>query len=183
MNIDRTCHVCNEDASYYCKMCLLHFCSEHLCLHLNVAWENNSWTKRNQEAGDKYDHRDVGSIQASCVENEFQKSNLLSDNAKSLPSYSEEELQQQLNFYMYQARRIKHELARRALFDPSALLLKPNSYGPRQKRLRVQGRTKSISNAVDILLSELRAGNLSAADISTKLHNAVTVKAQIIAHK
>src|SRR5271154_6244896 len=110
MEIERICSVCPEEAPMFCRMCNLHYCPDHLCLHLNVAWETNTWTRRNNS--------DSGGVRTPVLSgHEFDDAgrDYIQDAPKSILSYTEAELQAQYNFYLSQARRIRVELERRCL--------------------------------------------------------------------
>src|SRR5271155_705656 len=110
MDIDRICSVCPEEAPMFCKMCSLHYCPDHLCLHLNVAWETNTWTRRNNSDSDS-----SRGLAESGLQTEYEVRDVLQAAPKSILSYTETELQAQYNFYLSQARRIRVELERRCL--------------------------------------------------------------------
>lgn len=170
MNIDRNCTVCNEDAQFFCKMCSTHYCTEHLCLHLNVAWENNSWTKRNEREMDENtrfrNRTDEEQIWSGDEDRSNERKPILPSNAKSVAAYTEAELQAQYNFYLSQARRIRNELERRALSFASgtetsnvqSVFKHPNRV---QKRSRQQTLRPTIRKQLTILHDQIRRGGIS----------------------
>ena len=178
MDIDRFCNVCKEDASYFCRMCSLHFCSEHLCLHLNVAWEANSWTHRNTENYDEDNgvREDGNDRFEQCLDESISRTDI-QNNAKPLPAYTEAELQSQYKFYLSQARRIRTELERRAISlespeereqrESNALKIRSNKPFIQKKSRTV---SKSISSHIGVLLHSLRHGNISLEYIKAQIH-------------
>lgn len=170
MEIDRYCCVCNEDASYFCRMCATHQCAQHLCLHLNVAWETNTWTRRN--SNDDTGVREVCECDGICDDGDFSR-DILPSTPKPLPAYTETELQSQYKFYLTQARRIRTELERRAVSlespeeSASRELLSQRSrkHSPRAY-VRERVLQRSISKHVEVLLSNLRSGNIKVEQIS-----------------
>src|SRR5271154_585916 len=115
MDIDRICSVCPEEAPMFCKMCSLHYCPDHLCLHLNVAWESNTWTRRNNS-----DSEGCGRAEQSNEPDRNYEEPTIPTAPRTILSYTEAELQAQYNFYLSQARRIRVELERRCLPLPGA---------------------------------------------------------------
>lgn len=173
MEIDRYCSVCNSEAPMFCRMCSTHYCPDHLCLHLNVAWETNTWTRRNSsEQGYKAELEDEcsggGEVAESSVLDERVE---IPNTAKSLLSYSEAELQAQYHFYTSQARRIRIELERRSLPSTGAEACKQRQYvPPKRAQLASQHRRKVLPKSatyhVELLLSRLRLGQISAGQIA-----------------
>jgi len=168
MDIERECSVCKEDASYFCRMCNLHYCVEHLCLHLNVAWENNTWTRRHEN--ENCESRDVDAYGAG-LQTTTNSRDTIQDNAKSLPAYTEEELQTQINFYMSQARRIRAELARREVFakNPSHLPQGFNFSRFKSDSNTTKRYPKSKYNSVRLLSDQLRSGTINLAYVQNRL--------------
>jgi hypothetical protein len=176
MEIDRVCNVCNEEASLFCRMCKQHCCWEHLCSHLAVAHEDNSYTQRlgddfneNERSDEK---RSLG-IPRDNLET-AQGTNLLPHDNRTIQSYSQAELQERYDYHRSQTRRIKAELERRALFDSGAI---PNEHLSsayyKEKLQRVQQRRKilpkSASSAVSLLSDRLRSGQVSVEYIQREL--------------
>jgi len=175
MDIDRFCNVCKEDASYFCRMCSLHFCSEHLCLHLNVAWEANSWTHRNTEDYDEDQgvREDGNGRFEQCVDEPIPRTDL-QNTPKPLPAYTEAELQSQYKFYLSQARRIRTELERRAISLQSPEEAEVFQHLQRNKNRVLHSKRKrslpiSASRAVSVLLDSLRHGNISLEYIKAQM--------------
>src|SRR5271163_2377981 len=166
MDIDRVCSVCPEEAPMFCRMCNLHYCPDHLCLHLNVAWENNTWTSRNNN-----DSEGSGTRSEVChVQSDNSSRDTIPHAPKSILSYTEAELQSQYNFYLSQARRIRVELERRCLplaGTPQSTQKRtiPRSCAQYNKPKHRPAVPKSATHAVELLLSRMRAGTLSATDI------------------
>src|SRR5277367_236330 len=164
MDIDRICSVCPEEAPMFCKMCSLHYCPDHLCLHLNVAWESNTWTRRNNSDSE------------GCGESNYRTEDDLDFEPpiqaapKSILSYTETELQAQYNFYLSQARRIRVELERRCLPLEGAAQSKqkrPVSWERREcnKHKPRKAVPKSATHAVELLLNQMRLGGIRADQV------------------
>jgi hypothetical protein len=169
MVIDRFCSVCNEDANYFCRMCSRHYCAEHLCLHLNVAWENNSWTRRNDNENIEI-RRGIYSLQFSseesdevpCLEKNKDTKITIPTNAKSVATYSIPELEEQLRHYIVQARRIRAELERRSIsIESLADSESRRLYSQSKRKPPRRGYARGVSRSIEILCSALRTGTLS----------------------
>src|ERR1700690_1791150 len=123
MQVERTCITCNEEELMFCRMCNTHQCTEHLCLHLNVAWEGNSWTKRHErDYENKRSESHYSSENYDEYEDDVGEQPAESSAAPEIPSapkplcaYSEAQLREQYTFYTSQARRIRIELERRSV--------------------------------------------------------------------
>lgn len=185
MEVDRECSVCQEEAPMFCRMCNLHYCPDHLCLHLNVAWETNTWTKRNSNDSERIRNTDDTHIQEYVDVQSEQRNeegcDLLQNPPKSILSYTETQLQEQYNFYLSQARRIRTELERRAVSlagAPSGEEFKnswqiPHIPKPKSKR----GLGKSATSNFELLLDKLRAGHISYEQIVTGIAQMSTLGA------
>lgn len=186
METDRECVVCKEDASYFCRMCSLHFCSEHLCLHLNVAWETNTWTHRNTENYDEdiqEEKQDVDNRRNGILGSDSGLRNILPDGdyvlqntPKPLPAYSESELQAQYKFYLSQARRIRTELERRAISlespeerEQRQLLSRRTPYDKPRRIRDARVLPKSLSKHIEVLLSGIGNGSISLEYIKAQM--------------
>src|SRR5271155_3620054 len=162
MDIDRICSVCPEEAPMFCKMCSLHYCPDHLCLHLNVAWESNTWTRRNNS--------DSSTSRIPIKTDVLDEGVAISLAPKSILSYTEAELQAQYNFYLSQARRIRVELERRCLplASPAESKQKrPVSWERREcnKHKPRKAVPKSATHAVELLLNQMRLGGIRAEQV------------------
>jgi hypothetical protein len=171
LDVDRKCSVCLEEAPMFCRMCNLHYCPDHLCLHLNVAWEENTWTRRN--SSEQHDN-DSSRIRESLHGTTYDEDTGFEVQAtpKPLPAYTEAQLQAQYNFYLSQARRIRIELERRCLPLSGAeegAQKRPVSWERLHSDKRKPRKTlpKSTTYAVELLLNRLRSGALSLEDIRT----------------
>ena len=179
---EQICHKasCFELANYHCKLCSAVFCSEHLCSHLSVAWESNTWTSRNtpqfQSQGDEYDNKTVRTERDRKFENEP----AISSDAISLESYSIPELQEKYNLYLSLAREFRDELEKREVFGsslPTSYL--PPFYAPRESRklqnIPIQSRTrpkvlsKKLLSRIELLANSIRDGTISFAEVEAKL--------------
>jgi hypothetical protein len=181
MQVERTCITCNEEALMFCRMCNTHQCTEHLCLHLNVAWEGNSWTKRHerdyedQRSSTQNTSEDIYGDEVECdtTANSLPE-HQVQPTAKPLCAYSEAQLREQYHFYTSQAKRIRIELERRSLPAEGLLPSGRVKYNAPQAR-KLPGRQRSVSLgrgatcSYELLLSKIRAGDLSVEDIITKL--------------
>src|SRR5271163_1492177 len=173
MDIDRICSVCPEEAPMFCRMCNLHYCPDHLCLHLNVAWETNTWTRRNNSDSEaaEPDSEGSGVFQQVHRERSYENSAATIQAAtKSILSYTETELQAQYNFYLSQARRIRVELERRCLplASPAESKQKrPVSWERREcnKHKPRKAVPKSATHAVELLLNQMRLGGIRADQV------------------
>ncbi len=172
MEVERICSVCAEEAPMFCRLCNLHYCPDHLCLHLNVAWETNTWTKRNNNdsQGSRIPEKYAEAESSDC-EFEHRERDAIPNTPKSLLSYTEAQLQAQYNFYLSQARRIRTELERRAVFIASVETSERRSNGsfagiqhthnkPRRNLPR------SATYAYEFLLDKLRQGHISADQVT-----------------
>ena len=150
----------------FCKMCNLHYCPDHLCLHLNVAWESNTWTKRNSD-----DNQGIGQgISSNTLREQYDEPNIdrgieIQIAPRSILSYTETELQAQYNFYLSQARRIRVELERRCLplaGAPEGKQKRPVSWERRECNKHKPRKTvpKSAAHAVELLLNQMRLGGI-----------------------
>src|SRR5271155_4893769 len=167
MDIDRICSVCLEEAPMFCKMCSLHYCPDHLCLHLNVAWESNTWTRRNNSdsEGSRILYND--GVDAQSYED---SEPTIQAAPKSILSYTETELQAQYNFYLSQARRIRIELERRCLplaSPAEGKQKRPVSWERREcnKHKPRKAVPKSATHAVELLLNQMRLGGIRAEQV------------------
>jgi len=158
----------------FCRMCNLHYCPDHLCLHLNVAWETNTWTSRNNNDGERLRNSDDSAkreyvdVQSSQWDEDSEPS--IPNTPKSILTYTEPQLQAQYNFYLSQARRIRVELERRCLPLAGTPQSRPERTIPRNctqynKPKRRSTVPKSATYAVELLLNRIRAGTLSAEAI------------------
>ena len=176
IEVERSCNVCNEEASLFCRMCKQHCCWEHLCSHLAVAHEDNSYTQR---LGDDLDYkneksRNLHGDEETELLSSSEVSNILPSDNRTIQSYSQAELQERYDYYRSQTRRIRAELERRALFDSGAI---PNEHLSsayyKEKLQRVQQRRKvlpkSASSAVSLLSDRLRSGQVSVEYIQHEL--------------
>lgn len=191
METDRYCNVCNDLASYFCRMCSTHYCAAHLCLHLSVAWESNSWTKRNEreiEDENKTIRTLSGSIEryGQCDEEceSLQKIYVnnrmdISHNAKSVATYSQAQLQAQLQFYMSQARRIRAELERRAVSLESVEEIERRQFNFRANRNITSSQklyspkstiSRQFNKHTTVLSSSLRSGYISLEYIIAQIN-------------
>lgn len=176
METDRYCTVCNDLASYFCRLCSTHYCAAHLCLHLSVAWESNSWTKRNEKEIDNENTRSRES-ESVQLENSENATAAISSNAKSVATYSQTQLQAQLQFYMSQARRIRAELERRAVFIESVpkqeIFQRSKCYKDgiqKQPIRRVRRSSIHTTRAISILCDSLRSSNISLEYIIAQIN-------------
>jgi hypothetical protein len=176
------CSVCSDDGLYFCRICSTHFCAEHTCSHLSVAWESNSWTRRN--ADETGILRRTSKVQTDAedvsADNTIQTQGLLSFDEQTLRAHSTQFLREQYNLYLDTARAIRNELERREVFatgKPSVLagLAFEHERGAnilrRQKRSNpVQVRSgrvsKSASASIEILSRALRANCISVEQIA-----------------
>ncbi len=174
MEIDRECCVCKEDASYFCRLCATHQCAEHLCLHLNVAWETNTWAHRNKENYDEDSgvREDGHGRFEQCLDEPVPRTDL-QNTPKPLPAYTEAELQTQYKFYITQARRIRIELERRAVSlespeeNASRQLLSQRSWKlSARAHIRPRVFPRSLSKHVEVLLSAIREHRISIEQAS-----------------
>ncbi len=179
MQVERTCITCNEEALMFCRMCNTHQCTEHLCLHLNVAWEGNSWTKRHERdyeiqtsGADNSDAEEYGDEGEATIPEPYQ----VQVAPKPLCAYSEAQLREQYNFYTSQARRIRIELERRSLPASSPVGCKSSqrSFLPRhnnapQRKPRNTNLGKSATHSYELLLDRIRTGSLTPEQLITKL--------------
>jgi hypothetical protein len=167
----------------FCRMCNLHYCVEHLCLHLNVAWEGNSWTKRherdyeNQRSSTQNTSEDIygDEVEYDTTANSLPEPQV-QRTAKPLCAYSEAQLREQYNFYTSQARRIRIELERRSLPATDLLGHKPRSqpFLPRhdnaaRRKPRNTRLGSSATSAYELLLSRIGTGSISVEQVITKL--------------
>ena len=170
----------------FCRMCNTHQCTEHLCLHLNVAWEQNSWTKRHERELHEYQtsESDISSEASSWDEETDTNSPPESTTAPPLPStpkplcaYSEAQLREQYHFYTTQARRIRIELERRTLPASGAVgaSTKQRTLLPRRDSATpVAGKRslgKGATASYELLLSRLRTGSITLDYIQSKLES------------
>jgi hypothetical protein len=176
MDVERECSVCREEAPMFCRMCSLHYCPDHLCLHLNVAWETNTWTRRNDAGNIRNERISAGKTYGDEPRREVQDalSHPIPNTPKSLPAYTEAELQAQYNFYLSQARRIRVELERRCLSAEGASQSKqklPYAWEQEQRNKPKYRKTlpKSATYAVGLLLNQMRAGTLRPDQIATRI--------------
>jgi hypothetical protein len=189
MEIDRFC-ACGEEANCYCKLCTQWYCWEHHCHHLQVAHESNSYSIRlDREIDENQTIREcvIQTERSSSNGNVFNRSgsaekSLLLSTLQPLGSYSEQELQELHDYYRTQARRVRNELERRALFDSGVTPTDFGSYFLKQQRVRQNisrnGRnsnnrtfkqSKSLQTAQQTLLDSVRSGILSLAQIESIL--------------
>ena len=149
----------------FCRMCNLHYCPDHLYLHLNVAWETNTWTRRNNSDSEGVRTPVLSGHEFADVGGDY-----IQTAPKSILSYTEPELQAQYNFYLSQARRIRVELERRCLPlsgapESGSKRTIPRSCAQYNKPKPRPTVPKSVTHAVELLLSGLRAGVLSTEAI------------------
>jgi hypothetical protein len=179
---ERTCITCNEEALMFCRMCSTHQCTEHLCLHLNVAWEQNSWTKRHEREYENQRSKSNNAgetiygdeVELADVADEPETARVLSSTPKPLCAYSEAQLRGQYNFYTSQARRIRIELERRTIPTEGVLECGRKQSKTLQRRDVSQFRRKSplgksATSSYELLLSKLRSGSISLEYIQSKL--------------
>jgi hypothetical protein len=165
----------------FCRMCNTHQCTEHLCLHLNVAWEGNSWTKRHERDYENQrspTQNTSSNIYGDEVEYDTTANSLpepqVQPTAKPLCAYSEAQLREQYEFYTSQARRIRIELERRSLPASSPMEggRKRQYVSPRMDVPKPKSRTslgKGAAYSRDVLLSKIRSGDLTLEQLITKL--------------
>jgi len=186
MLVDRYCSICQEEANLHCRMCCKHYCFDHMCHHLQVAHEDNSYTIRLQNERDLDEDKSIQTINSNehvsfpFGHNSLPASNIQAD-AKSPSTYTEAELQEQLEYHRSQARRIRNELERRALFASGVVphdhlgcktdwdsysKRKYNNVSTRSNRSRLP---KSISSAIQILSNNLRYGAISVEQIKAQI--------------
>ena len=160
----RPCIVCNDEGLYFCRVCSSSYCFEHLCLHLSVAQESNSWTNRNNS-------EEPHEPEAPAVGNE-----------KALTSYTEEQLKSALNFYTSQSRAVRRELERRSLPISGAFTLEDERFNsPRNsyKRKLNPGKPKLSKRAVEaqkVLIDALRANHISLEQMAVFLQQQESTK-------
>lgn len=183
----RPCSVCGDEGMYFCRMCSVAYCCEHLCLHLSVAWEENSWTKRNSQEEECSDEReeisngnvaDYGNVLPERYPNQpvTSRHSSLFSNEKALPSYSETQLKSALEFYRGQARRINRELERRALplagsfpIEQGQLLARKPVKHRVTKRCGVTKIPKPIQNAFEVFANLMRTGRITPDELKAIL--------------
>lgn len=174
MVVERECIVCKEDALYYCRMCLSHFCVEHLCMHLSVAQEENSYT--NREIKDESKASRNASYAATISNPNSFSDDAVSDDLQSLESYSEEKLRELYYIYSNATRRIRFELESRALSTQSSeekfIFQQVSKRNKVQKSMARRMPTPGISarRAVYILSNNLREGNISIEYIIARMN-------------
>lgn len=190
-----SCSICPDDGLYFCRICATRYCCEHLCSHLAVAWESNSWTQRSaREIKEQYESEavdDIG-VRVSTEETPSNGERLGNRPAHApqpfevqiseslLRTCSTHELRARYNYYLDAARAYRNELERREVFasgNPSDAFLGFNERG-RNSGVRAKsglrgtvqvpsGRVpKSASRAVEILSRAIRTGCLSVEDVA-----------------
>jgi len=182
MDIDRECSVCKELASYFCRMCSAHYCAEHLCLHLSVAWESNTWTNRNK--GEWDESTDVRENERSDSPTVYSQEkavrDLLPHTPKLVGTYTETQLQASYQFYLSQARRVRTELERRAVLIEGALPRESKSVisfsrgnGSRSRRKTFPA---SASKHIQVLQDNIRTGTISLEQVTARIRAASATK-------
>lgn len=180
MEVERNCSVCQEEAPMFCRLCSTSYCPDHLCLHLNVAWETNTWTKRNSNDSEgtresdipKSNSRNDASLDINSINSTYLETKTdLPNPPKSILTYTEAQLQEQYNFYLSQARRIRTELERRAisLSGTSASGRDFHASFERHEPIRKKSNhklPKSATYAYELLLGKLRSGHISVEQVA-----------------
>lgn len=167
--METKCLVCADEGLYFCRICSLYYCCEHLCSHLSVAWESNTWsTRENFNANNTRS----GSIREQEADQHTRTT--IQNNAKSLPACSEAELQESLDYYRFQIRRIRAELERRSLLVPG-LYVGGSGYTanfntthrrkPRNRRLD----NKGYNATVQLLCNLVRKGSFTVEQVEILL--------------
>ena len=185
MQVERTCITCGDDAALFCRLCATNQCYNHMCLHLSVAHSNNTWTKRHER--DYEDQRSEQSISSTgydesedgehVVPPESTRAPPIPSTPKPLCAYSEAQLREQYHFYTTQARRIRVELERRTLHASGTMdgratrspILPRPEHSKRSRRNSQLG--KGATASYELLLSRLRAGNITLDYIQSKLES------------
>lgn len=180
VEVERSCNVCNEEASLFCRMCKQHCCWEHLCSHLAIAHEDNTYTQRLGDAYEDSAIRDGNTEQESptSFNSTFNGENILPLTKQTIQSYSETELHRAYDYHRAQTRRIRAELERRALFDSGVvptIHLSGSYYEKELRRNSIRARSRSLgkgaSASFDLLLNQLRKGYVSLEYIKCKLEH------------
>lgn len=185
-----TCSICSDDSGFYfCRLCCSHYCAEHLCLHLNTAWEDSTWSSREQESGELRYGLNTGleeTIRGNDILDKYQEeasskaktSSIPSPlNPRTLPSISEKQLQNMLDFYATQARRIRAELERRSIsisgLDSEYERIRQGfSYTTKRSSVRNQNaRNRNISKIVELFSRNVREGKMSIEQIEILLRS------------
>jgi hypothetical protein len=179
MELDRTCKLCPESANCYCRMCAAHYCPDHYCHHLQVAHEDNSYTKRlqvdiNEEGKFYVSERLQSPIQPVQYESNLFKKSQIRIDANNPQSYSQAELQEAYDFHRNQSRRIRAELERRALFASGVVATDWTSECFLSKKQRKNKNLQSKpsnkqSRAIQFLCDRLRSNHISLGQIKAQI--------------
>lgn len=170
------CSICQDDSGFYfCRICSQHYCAEHLCLHLNTAWEDSTWSSREQESGELRYGLSIGG--ETSLETSKAKAIPSPLNPRTLPSIPEKQLQNMLDFYATQARRIRAELERRSIsisgLDTEYERIRRGSgYTAKRSGIRNQAvRNRSISKIVELFSRNVREGKMSLEQVEILLRS------------
>ena len=178
------CSICQDDSGFYfCRLCSTRYCAEHLCLHLSVAWESNTWSSREQERESagvlKYGINTGNPDSQETSEQDSSANPTISQtpNSRTLPSFTEEQLQNMLDFYVLQARRIRAELERRAICISGVAseydrLRQGSGYTRTRKAVRNRSvGDRKLSKVVELFARNVRAGKMTLEQIEILLRS------------